>query len=70
MADICDLAEKEIDTAIALQIAAARRSTSATPTFECVECGDPSLANSRYCCAECRDDGERRQRIARIEGKP
>lgn len=68
--DIIDAANDLAAQELAYRIAAARQPVHVTPVTECVECGDAVQPGSRYCCAECRDDGEKRQRMARIQGKP
>lgn len=66
MADVCDLAEKEIDAALALQIATARRSRSLAapiPGAECLnECGDTAQAGSHFCSHECCENFSYREK--------
>lgn len=41
------------------------------PSGECLVCGDPELPEGSqfFCCVECRDDFEKRQKAKRIAGR-
>lgn len=71
MTDIIDSANDQRDRELEMRIAAARARSSKAPvaTDECAnECGEAPRPGSRYCCAECRDEDERRQMIRRKQG--
>lgn len=41
------------------------------PIGECLSCGEPELPEGHlyFCCMECRDDYDRKQKVRRIAGK-
>lgn len=73
MADPCDAADSTIEQTIAMQIAIARRPRSPLAPVagaDCLNgCGDQAISGSLYCCAECRDDADRRARLMKLKGR-
>lgn len=67
MSDIIDDANDHVERELALRIQAARGVVH-QHSPECLNCGDPSLPGSSYCCKDCRDDDEKRKRQLRIQG--
>lgn len=72
MSDPIDQGDASRELLLEAAIAAARRPAqqqTLTPSTECANgCGDPPRERSRYCCAACRDEDERRQQIRRRQG--
>lgn len=70
MSDEADIANDRAQLDLERAIAAARRSPERPePTDICLNgCGDPPAPGSRWCCSECRDDWEHRQRMNKIRG--
>jgi hypothetical protein len=65
MADIADDAQESIERA--LYLAQVLRKRENLPTGSCLECGEDTPGS--FCCPECRDDYQKRQKMAAISGK-
>lgn len=72
MADPIDQGDAARELLLDLAIAAARRPAQAAPALEggqCANaCGEDAMPGSRFCCASCRDETERRERIRNRQG--
>lgn len=67
MSDIIDDANERAERELEMRIRAARGVVT-HHSVNCLNCGDHSLPGSSYCCKECRDDDETRQRQLRRQG--
>lgn len=67
MADPIDQGDAARKLLLELAIARARRPAQTAPALEGGECanacGEDAMPGSRFCCADCRDETERRKRI-------
>lgn len=70
MSDVIDDANSRAELELERAIAAARSKivAPASAFTECLNCGDPPREGSRYCCKECAEDHEHRQRRLRNQG--
>ena len=59
-----DLAERERQASLTV------RKPTLARTGYCHACGEPLLPAAIFCDAECREQYERMQRLARINGRP
>lgn len=66
MADIVDDAQEAMEQAAYLARLAQSKQPS-LPTGECLECGDATPGS--FCCPDCRDSYELRQKMRRINGQ-
>lgn len=67
MSDIIDDANDRAERELEMRIRAARGVVTHHSAV-CLNCGEPSQFGSSYCCKECRDDDEARQRQRRRQG--
>lgn len=64
MADMADDAQESIERALYLAQATMKREI--LPKGSCLECGEDTPGS--FCCPECRDDYQKRQRMRSING--
>lgn len=72
MSDEIDQGDAARELLLEVAIAAARRPAQQAPAPEGGECanacGEDALPGSLFCCADCRDTAETRERIRRRQG--
>ncbi len=68
MSDIIDDANDHLERELELRIRAARGVVVHNHSADCLNCGEPSLPGSSYCCKECRDDDEKRKAQIKRQG--
>lgn len=66
--DEADIAQDHIEKTLALQIAQARAKSGQQPTGECLNCSEPLADGRRFCCTECREDFEVREKSRQRSG--
>lgn len=66
MADIADDAQEAMEQAAYLA-SIIRSQQPRLPTGECLECGEDTPGS--FCCPDCRDSYELRQKMRRINGQ-
>lgn len=70
--DICDISSQYEETYLMSAIKQNQNNLEAynKPTQTCLYCGEPvTIAGSRFCCKECRDEYEHELRVKQILGK-
>lgn len=65
MSDLADDAQENIERA--LYLAQATRKRENLPTGTCLECGENTPGS--FCCPDCRDQYELRQKLRNINGQ-
>ena len=67
--DESDIANDRAQYLLDMRIQEAQRAAANTrPTSECLNCGDPPIEGGRFCCRDCADEHEARERQMKRSG--
>jgi len=60
VADICDIAQEDMEREAPRMLAAAKKRAGPQPTGTCHNCGEPVFWPNLFCDLDCRGDWEKR----------
>lgn len=69
MADIADITTDRAEHDAPYILAASRKRVPPPACGQCLFCDEPVEPAARFCDADCREDWERQQELARIKGE-
>ncbi len=68
--DEADIANDRAQYLLDMRIQEAQRAAAKPlpPSSECLNCGDPPIEGGRFCCRDCADEHEARERQLKRSG--
>ena len=66
--DEADLANDHLQRELEQRILDVQRAKPLPPSSECLNCGDPPIEGGRFCCRDCADEHEARERQLKRSG--
>ena len=67
--DEADMTSERLETEERLARMVRRAVPEAFATGRCLQCVEPTPPDRRWCCPECRDDGDRKRTMERKLGR-